>query len=80
MTNIVNIFLFQYDRLAADLVDEFGSDVECSGEGTPTITGWFEVNVDGKLVHSKKNGDGYVDSEAKLKKIIDSIAAALGSK
>jgi hypothetical protein len=27
-----------------------------------------------------QNGDGYVDSEAKLKKIIDSIAAALGSK
>lgn len=92
-----------------------------SGEGTPGVTGWFEVSVDGKLVHSKKviyfrchsmciwcgvvlcssvivnfylkinlvyvsdvvllqNGDGYVDSEAKMKKIIESIAAAIGSK
>ena len=25
-----------------------------SAEGTPGVTGWFEVNVDGKLVHSKK--------------------------
>ncbi|CAB4009750.1 seleno W, partial [Paramuricea clavata] len=69
-----------YNRLASSLVDEFGDDVECSGEGTPTTTGWFEVNVDGKLVHSKKNGDGYVDSEAKMKKITESVAAALSSK
>uniref|UniRef100_A0A8C4Y6U1 Uncharacterized protein n=1 Tax=Gopherus evgoodei TaxID=1825980 RepID=A0A8C4Y6U1_9SAUR len=24
-----------------------------SGEGTPQVTGWFEVTIAGKLVHSK---------------------------
>ena len=76
-----------------------------TGESTPGITGWLEVEVNGTLVHSKKvgngrggcnkmgctlqlcvcvcvcvtvqNGDGYVDSEAKLKKIKDAIEAAL---
>ena len=57
--------------------DEFGADVEVTGESTPGITGWLEVEVNGTLVHSKKNGDGYVDSEAKLKKIKDAIEAAL---
>ncbi|MEJ1277859.1 hypothetical protein NN561_008777 [Cricetulus griseus] len=36
------------------------------GEGTPQVTGFFEVTVAGKLVHSKKRGDGYVDTESKL--------------
>jgi len=45
-------------------------------ESTPQITGYFEVTVGDELVHSKKGGDGYVDSMAKLKKIIDAIAAA----
>ncbi|KAL8219788.1 UNVERIFIED_CONTAM: hypothetical protein K2H54_033727 [Gekko kuhli] len=47
------------------------------GEGTPQVTGWFEVTVGGKLVHSKKNGDGFVDNSAKLHKIITAIKAAL---
>lgn len=48
-----------------------------SGESTPGITGDFEVEVNGGLVHSKKNGDGFVDNEAKLKKIKDAIDTAL---
>lgn len=47
------------------------------GESTPTITGYFEVSVGGELVHSKKNGDGFVDSDAKLKKIQSAIDAKL---
>ncbi|KAB1274274.1 Delta-like protein 3 [Camelus dromedarius] len=35
-------------------------------------TGEFEVFVDGKLVHSKKKGDGFVD-ETKLRKIVSLI-------
>jgi len=37
---------------------------------TPTSTGWFEVVVGGKLVHSKKNGDGFVDTKEKLNKVL----------
>ncbi|KAM8774777.1 selenoprotein V [Rhynchonycteris naso] len=35
-------------------------------------TGEFEVFVDGKLIHSKKKGDGFVD-EARLQKIVNII-------
>lgn len=39
---------------------EFGAGaLECSGTATPEITGLFEVKVNNKLVHSKKNGDGH---------------------
>jgi len=37
-----------------------------SGEGTPGVTGFFEIQIGGspdKLAHSKKNGDGFVDSK-----------------
>jgi len=46
-------------------------------EATPGNTGVFEISVNGKLIHSKKNGDGYVDNEDKYRKIADAIAAAL---
>jgi len=45
-------------------------------ESTSQITGYFEVTIGNELVHSKKSGDGYVDSIAKLKKVIDAVAAA----
>jgi hypothetical protein len=31
----------------------------------------------GKLLHSKKNGDGYVDSDAKFNKIVAGVEEAL---
>jgi selT/selW/selH-like putative selenoprotein len=43
---------------------------------TPTTTGKFEVTVNGKLVHSKANGEGFPDA-AKVQKIIDEINALL---
>jgi len=43
--------------------------------GAPT--GFFEVQVNGELVHSKDKGDGYVDTEAKLEKILNEIKAVL---
>ena len=33
--------------------------------------------VEGALLHSKKNGDGYVDTSAKLEKIFAGVEAAL---
>jgi len=68
----------KYKKFRKQLFDEFTAEqIEVTGEGTPTSTGYFEVEiVGGKLIHSKKNGDGYVDSAAKLKKIVDAIKDA----
>jgi hypothetical protein len=37
------------------------------------------VTVDGTLVHSKKAGDGYVDTDAKLDKILAAVGAAVAA-
>ena len=47
------------------------------GTNTPTITGYFEVEVGGQVVHSKKNGDGFVDTKAKLDKVVQAVKARL---
>ncbi|KAA0190458.1 Selenoprotein W [Fasciolopsis buskii] len=50
------------------------SEILQTSEGTPQVTGWFEVQiVNGPLIHSKKRGDGFVDSEEKWKKVVDAI-------
>ncbi|EDO35675.1 predicted protein [Nematostella vectensis] len=65
--------------LKSTIQAEFSSnEVEVTSYATPNVTGYFEVSVNDQLVHSKKNGDGYVDSEKKLAKIFDSITKALG--
>lgn len=57
---------------------EFGNDIEVDGKPTPVSTGYLEVEiVGGKVLHSRKNGDGFVDTPAKKKKIMDGIRAAL---
>lgn len=43
---------------------------------TPTTTGKFEITVNGKLMHSKANGEGFPDA-AKVQKIIEEINALL---
>ena len=48
-------------------------DAKITGEATPTATGYLEVTVDGMLVHSKDNGDGYVDTAEKMEKILDAV-------
>ena len=48
-------------------------DAKITGEGTPTATGYLEVTVDGVLVHSKDNGDGYVDTAEKMEKILEAV-------
>jgi len=44
----------QYLQLKKKLEDEFPGCLDICGEGTPQATGFFEVMVAGKLVHSKK--------------------------
>lgn len=63
------------------LDSEFGSDLDISFEETETVTGFFEVelikeNGDRVLIHSKKNGDGFVDNEKKLQKLLKAIQDA----
>nr|XP_020728600.1 selenoprotein W-like [Odocoileus virginianus texanus] len=66
-------------ELKKKLEDEFPSRLDICGEGTPQVTGFFEVFVAGKLVHSKKGGDGYVDTESKFLKLVAAIKSCFGS-
>ncbi|CAF0800869.1 unnamed protein product [Rotaria sp. Silwood1] len=50
--------------------------LDISGEATPETTGFFEVTVDGKLVHSKKDGDEFPDTKEKMDKIVKAIKEA----
>lgn len=60
------------------LMDEFKpEDIEVTGEGTPEKTGWFEVLVNGALIHSKKNGDEFPNTQEKMDKIIKAVREAL---
>lgn len=70
----------RYRQVKSDLERVFGDKIEVSGEGTPGVTGFFEIQIGGspdKLAHSKKNGDGFVDTDAKKKAVEDAIKAAL---
>ncbi len=42
-------------------------------EATPNTSGWFEVFVGSVLTHSKNNGDGYIDNNAKMLKVTTEI-------
>lgn len=51
--------------------------VDFQYEQTPTVTGYFEVYVNGELVHSKKEGKGFPDSADKLQPIVNAVLAKL---
>ena len=36
----------------------------------------WEVSVAGRVVHSRKRGDGYVDSPAKINKIVRAVLSS----
>ena len=62
------------------MIKEKYPNAEVIGEATPGVTGWLEVEiVGGKLVHSKKNGDGYIDTDAKKQKIMDAVTAFMAA-
>ncbi|CAF1485011.1 unnamed protein product [Rotaria magnacalcarata] len=50
-------------------------DLDITSEATPETTGFFEVTIDGKLVHSKKDGDGFPNTKEKIDKIAKAIEA-----
>uniref|UniRef100_A0A2K5PA96 Selenoprotein W n=1 Tax=Cebus imitator TaxID=2715852 RepID=A0A2K5PA96_CEBIM len=59
------------------LEGEFPGCLDIGGEGAPQDTGFFEVMVARKLIHSKKKGDGYMDTESKFLKLVAAIKAVL---
>jgi len=68
--------------LKSDLEARFGADkVEVTGEGTPETTGFFEVVIvsSGKVIHSKKNGQGHVDTNEKKAAIFKAVEDALAA-
>jgi selT/selW/selH-like putative selenoprotein len=67
----------RYNSFAAELKGEFGDNITVTGQSTPTATSKFEVTVDGRLIHSKIGGQGFVDSEQKLMGIFAQIEAAM---
>jgi len=52
---------------------ELGDGVDVEGVRQSQRTGDFEVVVAGQLVHSKKGGDGFPDTDEKLQKIVDAV-------
>ena len=70
----------RYELLRLRLLDAFdpsfydGKQI-VSVNGTPddVKSGAFEVYVEGNLVHSKLKGDGFVDSDDKMDKLIEAI-------
>ena len=49
-------------------------DVEIYLPATADVTGFFEVEIiGGDMLHSRMNGDGFVDSQKKMDKIIEGI-------
>ena len=71
--------------IQTQILDEFGADkVTVSGEEVSKKDnpddpkrGTFKVTVNGTVVHSKKDGDGHVDSDEKVEKIFNAIQKAL---
>uniref|UniRef100_A0A0D9S7Z4 Uncharacterized protein n=1 Tax=Chlorocebus sabaeus TaxID=60711 RepID=A0A0D9S7Z4_CHLSB len=57
--------------------DEVLWALDICSKRTPQATGFFEVMVAGKLIHSKKEDDGYVDTENTCLKLVAAIKAAL---
>ena len=47
--------------------------VRVEGKEDTTNSGAFEVYVEGKLVHSKLKGDGFIDNEGKLDNLVAAI-------
>ncbi|EPY85981.1 hypothetical protein CB1_000338024 [Camelus ferus] len=72
MIRVVYCYGLRYILLKKSLEQQFPNCLLFEEDVSAQATGEFEVFVDGKLVHSKKKGDGFVD-ETKLRKIVSLI-------
>jgi hypothetical protein len=67
-----------FRKLKSELDVRFsGGELEVTREQIPGDLKGFDVYIEGKLVHSKCNGDGNVDTEEKLEKLYANIEEAL---
>ena len=57
--------------LKDDILENF-PNAKVEGHGALEITGEFEITFNGKLIHSKKNGEGMPEFEKILEKIKNS--------
>ena len=69
----------KFDKVKSNLAKAFPNQLEIAGEAVPGMSGCFEVVIveSGKVLHSKNNGQGYVDTGAKLEAICNGIKEAL---
>jgi len=67
----------KFRKLATQLEAMFPGKLSVEGESLPGTTGKFEVTVNGKLVHSKAGGAGYVDTSEKVETIASEIRTAI---
>jgi len=72
----------KFRKFASELEAQFPQQLEITGEGTPAKTGFFEVVIvaTGQTIHSKKGGDGFVDSKEKMEKMCLHIKNALAAQ
>merc|ERR1712137_502502 len=69
----------KFRKMKAELEKLFPNQLEIEGTQTPDLSGLFEVEVNGVLLHSKKGGDGFV-TDAKMARIVDGVRTALAAK
>jgi len=69
----------KFDKVKSSLEKAFPDQLEIEGEATPGMSGALEIVLveSGKILHSKLNGQGYVDTDAKLEAIINGIKEVL---
>jgi len=65
----------KYKKLEKSLRAVFPDESKVVIKGTPTpgVTGKFEVIVNGKTIHSKIGGQGFVDDDKKVQAVIEAI-------
>jgi len=69
----------KFKQVKSQLESKFPRNkIEIIGRKVPGGVGTFEVEIEGvKLLHSKRKGQGFVDSPEKLDKIFEEIEMAL---
>ena len=85
----------RFEEIRSLLEAKFGDKIAVFPQEAPGLIGFFEVRVlprdrqwtawrgshlQGKLLHSKDNGDGFIDTDAKLNKVIKAVEDELAAR